>query len=288
MKFEKKHHHYVPQFWQRGFRNEKGRLYGKCQDGNIRVVSPKTIMQQDYLYTIFDDQWRPSDSQEDTLSAMEAEASELFQRLRQPDYTGTSDDRTCLCKVLALQATRHPDILRRGVKLSLELGKALATAHDHSPEEFEALMSDFSVSEAEAHNCYAVLCARSKEQLAEEWIELTGLSPQSSQLPEQNALRAMPLVAQQLQQMELWLLDVPANEAFALGDTPIPQSDLHQGFTVPLSKSLAVSASPALVPQTLLHRRDATATEVHNINRTQSDNALSVVVGPSMALLAAL
>ena len=287
LKFEKINHHYVPQHWQRGFRGANGHLYGKFRDG-IRVVSPRTIMQQDYLYTVFDDQWNPSDSLEDALSAAEAEDAKLFQRLHNPSYTSAANDRNHLCAVLALQATRHPDILRYGVKRSRELGEVLANAHDYSPADFKAQLSGFAVSEADAHDCYVVSRSRSKEQLAAELAELTGLSPQSSQLSEQDTLRAMPLVTQRFKQMELWLLDAPATEAFVLGDTPIPQSELQQGFTVPLSRSLAVLARPAQAVQTLLFRRNATVAEVRGINRTQSDNALHVVVGPSVALLAAL
>lgn len=287
MKFEKTNHHYVPQHWQRGFRGANGHLYGKFRDG-IRVVSPRTIMQQDYLYTIFDDQWNPSDSLEDALSAVEAEDAKLFQRLHSPGYTSTVDDRNHLCAVLALQATRHPDILRHGAKRSRELGEVLAGAHDYPLDEFKARMAGFAVSEADAHYYYVVLRSRSREQLAAELAELTGLSPQSSQLPEQDALRAMPFVEQHLQQMELWLLDAPATEAFVLGDTPIPQFELRQGFSVPLSRSLAVLARSAQAAQALLARRNATATEVRDINRIQSDNALHVVVGSSAALLATL
>ena len=287
MKFEKANHHYVPQHWQRGFRGANGHLYGKFHN-QIRVVSTRTIMQQEYLYTVFDDQWNPSDSLEDALSAMEAEDAKLFQRLHNPGYTSTANDRDHLCAVLALQATRHPDIFRRGVNRSRELGEVLANAHAYSLDEFKVRMAGFAVSEADAHDCYILLCSRSEEQLATELAELTRLSPQSSQLPEQGAILAMPVIEQCLQQMELWLLDAPAMEAFVLGDTPIPQSDLHQGFSVPLSRSLAVLARPAQNRQTLLSRRNATAVEVTDINRAQCDNALHVVVGPSAALLAAL
>jgi len=72
-----------------------------------------------------------------------------------------------------------------------------------------------------------------------------------------------------------------------LDDTPIPQSDLHRG-SVPLSRSLAALAVPASTPQAVLARRAASAAEVAAINRTQSENTLEVVVGPSAALLAGL
>lgn len=245
-------------------------------------------MQQDYLYTVFDDQWNPSDALEDALSVVEGDDAGLVQRLHNPSYTSTADDRDHLCSLLALQATRHPDILRWGAKRSRELGKLLANAHDCSLDEFKAQMTEFGVSEADAYDYYIVLLSRTKEQLTDELAELTGLSPQSSQLPEQDALRAMPLVESHLRQMELWLLDSPATEEFVLGDTPIPQSELQSGFSVPLSRSLAVLALPAQATQNVLSRRNATAAEVRDINRTQSNNSLYIVVGPSAALLAAL
>jgi hypothetical protein len=245
-------------------------------------------MQENYLYTVFDSQWNPSDSLEDALSAVEAQDATLFQRLHNPSHTSTAGDRNHLCAVLALQATRHPDILRRGGRRSRELGAVLASAHDCSLDEFQTKMADFAVGEDDAHDFYIVLRSRSKEQLAEELAELNGLSPQSPELPEQDALRAMPDVEQRLQQMELWLLDAPVTESFVLGDTPLPQSDIQLGFSVPISRSLAVLALPSPVTPTLLRRRTATTAEVLTINRMQADNALHVVVGPSAAVLAAL
>jgi hypothetical protein len=286
-KFEKINHHYVPQHWQRGFKGSNGHLYGKFQDG-IKVVSPRTIMQEDYLYTVFDSQWSPSDSLEDVLSAVEAQDAKLIQRLHNPSHTSTANDRNHLCALLALQATRHPDILRRGGRRSRELDSVLASAHECTLDEFQTMMAGFAVGKGDAHDCYILLRSRSRKQLAIELAELNGLSPQSPEFPEQDALRAMPDVEQRIQQMELWLLDAPVNESFVLGDTPLPQSDLQLGFYVPLSRSLAVLALHSPVTSTLLSRRTATTAEVLSINRTQADNALHVVVGPSAAVLAAL
>ena len=287
MKFEKTNHHYVPQYWQRGFRGPNGHLYGKFHDG-IRVVSPRTIMQRDWLYTVFDDQWNPSDTLEDALSVVEAKDAGLLQRLNSPGYAGTKGDRDHLCAMLALQASRHPDILGRGVRRSRELGMLLADVHALTLDEFKSQMAGFGVGAADAHDCYVILLGRTKQQLATELAELIALSPQSAQLPAQHALRAFPIVEEAIQKMELWLLDAPASAAYVLGDTPIPQSDLHRGFSVPLSRSLAVLAVPASTPQAALARRAVSVAEVAAINRTQNENALEVVVGPSAALLAGL
>ncbi|WP_369051365.1 DUF4238 domain-containing protein [Burkholderia gladioli] len=287
MKFEKKNHHYVPQYWQRGFKGAGGHLYGKF-GSDIKVVSPRTIMQSDWLYTVFDDQWNPSDALEDALSAIEAEDAKLFQRLHTPGYIATSSDRDQLCAALALQASRHPDVLARGQRLGKELGTLLADAHSMTLDDFKSRIAAFGVNEADAHDCYVALLMRTKKQLADELAELMALSPQSSELPAQDAIRAMPQITDAIKKLEFWLLDAPLNEAFVLGDTPLPQSGLGLGFSVPLSKSLAVFATPGSIVQTSVGRRFATAPEVSKINRIQSDNAREVVVGPSAALLSNL
>jgi hypothetical protein len=286
--FKKKNHHYVPQHWQRGFRGSDGKLYGKF-GSDIRIVSPRTIMQSDWLYTVFDDQWNPSDAMEDFLSAMEGRDARLFQQLSTLGYLGSSDERGQLCAALALQAARHPDVLGRGVRRSRELGAFLASAHSMTLGEFESGAARFGVSDVDAQDLYAQLCARTKEQLTWELTELQALSPQSAQLPAQDAIRAAPLIRDAIEKLQLWLLDAPSTEAFVLGDTPLPQSELSSGFTVPLSTSLAVLAMPTSAVQSLLDlRRNATAVEIAAINRTQSDNAFEVVIGPSAAILASL
>lgn len=287
MKFEKKNHHYVPQYWQRGFRGIGDYLYGKF-GSNIKVVSPKRIMQSDWLYTVFDDQWNPSDALEDALSTVEAEDARLFQRLHTPGYIATSGDRNQLCASLALQASRHPDVLARGQRLGKELGTLLSDVHSMTLDDFKRRIATFGVNESDAHDCYVTLLMRTKEQLTYELAELMALSPQSSELPAQDAIRAMPQITDAIKKLKLCLLDAPPAEAFVLGDTPLPQSDLGLGFSVPLSKSLAVCAIPSSTAQITLDRRFASTAEVRKINCTQNDNAREVVVGPSAALLESL
>lgn len=70
------------------------------------------------------------------------------------------------------------------------------------------------------------------------------------------------------------LLDASPTAAHVLGDTPIPQSDLRRGFSVPLSRSLAVLAVPTSTPQVVLDGCAVSAAEGALINRTQNENAL--------------
>lgn len=287
MKFSKQNHHYVPQYWQRGFKGTSGHMFGKL-GSTIRLVSSRTIMKQDWLYTVFDEQWNPSDMLEDALSVMESKGAQLFQRLQFPGYTMTSSDRDQLCSALGLQAIRHPDILERGRRLAYEFGTILADVHSVTLIEFKRRVAEFGINEADAHDFHVVLTSRTQEQLASELADLHSLSPQSSQLPVQDAILAAPQIMETIKALELLLLDAPSGEAFVLGDTPLPQSDLSDGFTVPLSKSLAVIAIPSTVTQKKVVRRDATPAEVKDINNTQACNALEVVIGPSADLLSKL
>ena len=148
MKFEKKNHHYVPQFWQRGFIGPNGYLFGKIES-RIKRVSPKSIMKSDWLYTEFDEQWNPSDALEDTLSILEAEHARLFQRLHAQGHIPTHDDHDQLCAALALQASRHPDVLARGHRRAKELSTLLTNVHSIPLDEFKNRMGSFGVSESE-------------------------------------------------------------------------------------------------------------------------------------------
>ncbi|MBZ9863325.1 DUF4238 domain-containing protein [Mesorhizobium sp. CA12] len=286
-KFEKQNHHYVPQFWQRGFRATNGHLFARI--GNkVKIVSTKSTMQVDWLYTIFDNQWRPSDALEDAFSAIEGHDAQLLQRLHTPGYITTSDDEAQLCALLGLQASRHPDVLQRGHNLSREFGKLLASVHDVSLEEFLALVGSYGIDPSDGHDLYISLKSRTKAQLAEELAAMLQLSPQSGQLPLQDAIRAAPKIEATIAGMQLRLLDAVPPLAFVLGDTPIPQSNLILGFSVPLSKSLAVIATSAGPGKSPMTRRVATRQEVGGINRIQFENALETVIGPSADLLKSL
>jgi hypothetical protein len=67
MTFEKQNHHFVPRFWLRQFTGPNGQLFGRTRKG-IREVSPRFTMQDNWLYTIFDGHWNPSDSLENAIS----------------------------------------------------------------------------------------------------------------------------------------------------------------------------------------------------------------------------
>ena len=102
-----------------------------------------------------------------------------------PGYITTNNDRNELCAVLGLQASRHPDVLGRSLRLAKEVAALFADAPILSLEEFQRRSAPFGLGAADAQNYYVALRSRTKEQLFAELAELNTLSPQSPKLPTQ-------------------------------------------------------------------------------------------------------
>src|SRR5271163_17524 len=95
----KKRHHYVPQFWIRAFRDGKGRLY--CREGKVvKVVSARKVMQEDWLYTLFDEHWIPSNDLENALAAIEGSVAPIFTAIADPAHIVLTGERDLLCAFL--------------------------------------------------------------------------------------------------------------------------------------------------------------------------------------------
>lgn len=280
----KKRHHYVPQFWIRAFRDSKEQLHS--WDGKTaKVVSAREIMQENWLYTLFNERWQPSDVLENALGEIEGIASKVFDAVDDPSYVPTRDDCEVLSMFMGLQACRHPDVLQRGQRRAHELAKVLAQAHSFvGVQQFLQEVSGYGIGPADGRVIYRLLMSKTPNELHRELEEVESLSPQDSRLPMQDALRADELIAREIQALSLTLLDAPAGSSFVLGDTPMPQSDLAAGFRVPLSKTVCFEAKPGASSLTL-PRRAIASTEVDAINQVQWSNAREIIVGPDPAVL---
>jgi uncharacterized protein DUF4238 len=279
----KKNHHYVPQFWLRGFRGANGRLWRR-EGKNVVQVQITEIMQEDWLYTVFDAQWNASDELEDRLSIIEGSAARIFKAIQDPNYPVSAEEREQLCAFLGLQACRHPDILKLGIRRCSDFAEILACVHHGTLADFIELTKN-AMTTNDAVLYYDLLKNKSEAELNAEYAEVLEASPQDPRLPMQDALRAYDPIGSVISNMKLTLLDVPLGSFFVLGDTPMPQFDLQKGFRIPLSKSVALDASTANPCRTGIARRQATAEEVKAVNRLQWENAAKVVVGPDRAVL---
>jgi hypothetical protein len=288
MAAKKRNQHYVPRSWIRRFAGADGVLV--AWDGQkTRQISAGRIMSKDWLYTVFDNTWQASDALEDELSKVEGKAAELVKRISNRKYAVKLADREQLGSFLALQACRHPDVMNRGYRRARELGALIESARTFpNARAFALKAASFGIPLSAAAEMFEQLIAADPDQLRRELEELRGLSEQDPRLPIQDALRATPQIAQTLSRMTFTFLDAPPGNVFILGDTPLPQEHLGQGFTVPLSKSLALQATSGNSSQTTMARRVATAAEVAAVNRTQWQNSLHLVVGPNATAFRAL
>lgn len=177
----------------------------------------------------------------------------------------------------------------RGQRVARQLAELLADAHQFTTAQFVVAAERFGMNASEATTCHTLLLTRSPEQLLQELDDVVSLSPQDARLPLPYTIVSTPFVVQRISSLDWTVLHAPLGHTFALGDTPLPQSDLVQGFRVPLSRSTAIEALPASTgPSGTLTRRPASSQEVVAINREQSANALRIVVGPDPAVLQAL
>lgn len=287
-KFAKRRHHFVPQFWLRGFRGQNEILW-KRREGAVSQAALANTMAEDWLYTIFDDWWRPSDALEDAFSEFERAASLAVEAFHK--HRGLPDEEhwIVLLMFLALTATRHPDTMLRGNAQAKSLTWMIADVHSFADREaFNAAIKD-TFGPGFPAEAYEMLRSISAEELFKQAEQIDGLSPHDPRLPQQDAVRATMIIARAIGAMDLDILDAPSGSSFVLGDRPLPLKNLGHGFSVPLSQRLAICARPpAALGAATQHRKVATPLEVAQINSEQAKRSKSVVIGPDAALLASL
>jgi hypothetical protein len=289
MSLEKQRHHYVPQFWMRRFRDAANTLY-QWNGQRCDIASTKKIMQDAWLNTTFDAKWQASNELEDNLAQLEHLAARLFSELEDSSLVLTEQHREMLCDFLALQACRHPDVFNSGQRKVARLATFFADAPLMDSEaQFIREAAKLGIGAADASTSYSILRHADPDSLEQQALEAMTKSPQDPELPITDALKAMAPVAAALMHLSCEIVSAPSGVHFVLGDTPLPQSDLGRGFVVPLSKNVAVVASPANAPAgPTIRRRAASVQEVAHSNRTQWQMAAKLVVGPDQASLIAL
>lgn len=269
-KFEKKNHHYVPRFWQRHFYGHNGNLF-KTQRGGYVAASVASTMTSDWTYTSFDEHWRPMDIVEDDLSELENHAALLYQRILPPGRDVTNDDWVALCAWLGLSAARHPNVMAKTNKLGADFLRLLKAENDQFLS-YESLKNYFEVTlglplKRDEYEKIIEIGSQGLEGVA---LYVEEMLPYAPELPQTDALRAKDLISQSIQEMDLFLIDAPSGYEFILGDNPVPNEKLGFGFTVPLSKTVALMACVSQEPgKPQRSRCSGTAAEVEKVNLEQ-------------------
>lgn len=287
--------HSTQQSWQKRFADAAGRVYGRYRDGadpkpalagHARVISVYDTMTGDWTYTIFDKWWRPSNVLEHMLSKIEAHVAPIFDQAVDPNVAVTPQLASELRDALGIAACRMPWVMARGHRRGKELARAVASVHQYPDKAtfLAAIFTQYGVALSDAE--YKDALSATEIQLEAEADEIAAMSPQDPRLPQQIALFGAVEVARAIAHLDLTLLHAPAPTQFVLGDTPLPDADLGLGFTVPISKEVALRARPALPGHSAgLSVGSATASEVADINQAQYDRSLDVVIGPDKLTL---
>lgn len=241
-------------------------------------------MSDDWIYTLFDAWWRPSDVLEDGLSKIEGVASRLFRDIEANGPAG-DDDWSALLWFIALTACRHPRAMKRGNELSKELGVFLHDVQKYTDAESFASAFATCFGPQPPADMYPILSQLPQETIEGTILHLLGLHSYDPSLPQTDALLATDDVAAAIELMDCRLLKAPVGANFVLGDHPLPARDLSTGFTIPLSRSLALDAKPRTGATVLRASAVATLPEVAASNYKQALMAHELVIGPDQAAL---
>lgn len=277
--------HYVPQFWIKGFKGADGRVLGRKR-GETRAEQVKIskIMAEQGTYTLFDYQWNATDLLEDLLADKhEGHVARLFRLLHDKSESLTDEVKRELSFAVGVAASRLPHVMKKGFSASNKIATLLMEVHNRSYESFRRLFFKEARSPVTRKD-FEDLRAISRESLLDQVDRFVSRTPENPVMPQQATLESASKIAGVIFQMDLWLLDAP-DGSFVLGDTPLPDYDLGKGFTLPLSSSLTLMASPKKANALVFGRRNATKAEIKTVNQTQFDNMVEIIVGPDKGAL---
>ncbi|MBJ7484188.1 DUF4238 domain-containing protein [Brevundimonas sp.] len=285
-KSEKQNQHFIPRWWLKAFADRGGNIWA-LQGDQVQVVGAGSVMSADWIYTLFDSWWRPSDAVEDGLSKIEGTASRLFRNIEASGAAG-DEDWSALLWFIALTACRHPTTMDRSVELSKELGVFLSEVKTYPDgAAFETAFESRFGSKPPV-DMHPILSSLPQRTIDGSILKLLELQPYDPSMPQTDALLATDDVAAVMRSMDCRLLTAPAGAYYVLGDRPLPAKDVAHGFTIPLSKTLALEASPGSSSTGARSSAEATADEIEASNLAQVQRAERTVIGPDREALRSL
>jgi hypothetical protein len=296
--FKKVNQHYVPQFWQRRFKDAADVLYvrysasadprheldpDRCKAFD---TTTKKTLTGDCTYTVSDERFQPYDVLENLLAESEDKISRNETILLDHPTDVTTDVIGTFCWGMAIATCRLPYIMKRNFKRITELVSHYPDVHRMSRKAFEELMAPFGQTVHDKF--YTDLFSQSEEQLVAWPARFAGRSPQDPVFAEQDALLGIGIMTHIFKTMDLLVLEITGAPYLIIGDTPIPDSELIHGFVVPLAKTAAVQFSPTSGSPPKYGRRAITAAEASAINQEQYNNSVTHVIGPDRLYLDSL
>lgn len=288
-KFDKKHHHVVPKFWQKRFadQGQDGPYYLNVVTGQkLPAQGPGDKMSEEYANIIFDEYFRPSDELEDKFSKIEGLLTKGLARLIETGQMDR-DTRVDIAMLMAVQACRYPERFTSRLDLAKLLAIALndyrSCPNEHALNgalQATGVLPGANLTPAE----FARLKCASADQLEGEMNSILQLHGYEAHFNPSLILAAADPVACHLLGLE-WTLLHSASPAFILSDRPVPDPTGYD-FSVGLSAHYALRLSYPDEPITdsTIYARTATAQEVAAINKEVRARARVWICGPSPAV----
>lgn len=285
-KFEKKHHHIVPVFWQKRFKapNDPGPYYLDVGTGEKHSPQgPGNKMSEEYANIVFDEFFRPSDALEDHLGTLETKMVKGLDRCIQRGELDSAA-RVDVAMLMAVQGCRYPE--RFGTLL--DLGKYLAIALNNYINCLNAialnralqargLLSGARITQPEF---VRLRQAQGSQQLESELADILAAHGYEVHFNPNLVIAAAEQVATHLLGLE-WTLLHSSTPSFILSDRPVP-SRIGYGFSIGLSASygLKLSKPTTSVTDDTIYSEDATKEEVDQINKDVRLRAKAIICGP--------
>lgn len=178
-KSEKPNQHYLSRWLLRDFASQNGALYA-LQGTTAAPVDVGRIMSGDWIYTVFDEWWRPSDILEDALAVIEGAASRVFRSLivRSP----SEHDWDAIIWFMALCICRHPETMARGHELGKEFGLYLCSVDDYADEAAFLAEGQISFGVDLGSDVFRLMKAIPNEQREASALMLIDMLPQDPRL----------------------------------------------------------------------------------------------------------
>jgi hypothetical protein len=296
--FKKRNQHYVPQFWQREFKDANGNLYVRYSlsadprnerdpdRGKAFDETTKNIFTDDYTYTVSNDLFQPHDVLENLLSAEEGQMKQSHDEVLNATTSITPELRMAFCRSIAVAACRLPHVMSRFQRRRQDMVFAFAEITQLDRPAFDAKMKGFGVTLTNEE--YELLRARPEDDLIGTALGFGDLSPQDPNFPMQDALAGVATFTRIFNLMDITILESSGSPFFIMGDSPVPDYELAEGFSIPLTKSATAQFGSLASGGQGFSRRSATPTEIAAINQEQYNNSATHVIGPDPSYLDSL
>ena len=277
-------HHYVPQFYLRGFYDSTDRLhvYDRLKQRYSKPLTSKSIAFEAGYYFIENDSSKESADIEYLLGTFETKAQPVIAKLIQ-GIDITRDERIAMAAFVALQSQRVPHVEKRLRESSHKAGLALMKESAKRGYFSSLIKGKYSNGSTPFPN---------PEEIDAYMIKAIDEGRITQTLPKNNVIRFMLEAAAKLEvgyfNNDWIIVEAPSGSAFITSDNPV--ANIGKGFlgpdsirVFPINKNVSLVIGNSGTPTQ--YRRRASKREVKGINDAIAERSDRYIIGSNEQLL---